>query len=86
MQETRVGLFWLTQDHAQANRRTLADIRGLIGSIENGFWVEVSGIPGPRMRGTGAPLIFGLEISGDRGHPPFPSSPVKAGLMLKIET
>jgi hypothetical protein len=28
--ETRIGLFSSTQDHAQANRRTLADLKGLI--------------------------------------------------------
>jgi hypothetical protein len=47
-----------------------ADLRGLTGSIANGFRVEVCGIPGPRMRGTGGTLICGLEISRDRGHPP----------------
>jgi len=42
--------------------RVLADLRGLTGSIADGFRVEVCGIPGP--------LICGLEISRDRGHPP----------------
>ena len=32
-----------------------ADLRGLTGGIANGFRVEVGGIPGPRVRGTGAP-------------------------------
>jgi hypothetical protein len=31
-----------------------ADLRGLSRNIANGFRVEVCGIPGPRMRGTGA--------------------------------
>jgi hypothetical protein len=47
-----------------------AGLRGLTESVANGFRVEVCGVPGPRMRGTGGTHICGLEISRDRGHPP----------------
>jgi hypothetical protein len=56
----------------QQESLTLADLRGLTGSIANGFRVGVCDIPGPRMRGTGGTLICGLEISRDRGHAPKP--------------
>ena len=49
--------------------RTLADLRGLTGSIANGFRVDVCGIPVPGCEGPGGTIIFGLEISGDRGNP-----------------
>lgn len=44
-----------------------ADLRGLTGSIENGFRVEVYGIPGAQKRATRGTLICVLEKSRDRG-------------------
>ena len=60
----------LRTDSRDDNSGSKADLMGLNGSIANGFRVEVCGIPGPRMRGTGGTLICGLGISRDRGHPP----------------
>ncbi len=44
--------------------RILADIKGLTGSIANGFRVEVCGVPGPGMRGTGALSFAVWEYPG----------------------
>ncbi len=43
---------------------TLDDLRGLAGSIANGFRVEVCAIPGPRMRGTARPHLWYGNIPG----------------------
>jgi len=41
-----------------------AGISGLTGSIAYGFRVEVCGIPGPRIRGTGAPSVVVWNYAG----------------------
>jgi len=53
-----------TQRARLGDFRRLADLRGLTGSIANGFRVEVCGIPGSRMRGTGAPSFVFWKYPG----------------------
>ena len=45
----------LIPEFHEADRRSLGDLRGLTGSIANGFRVEVCGSPGPQKRGCQVP-------------------------------